>query len=915
MDSGDLPLPPQFAAWFASRGWSPRAHQLELIRRGQAGQSTLLIAPTGAGKTLAGFLPSLIDLAPIAEEGGIKRPHELHTLYISPLKALTTDVARNLETPVREMKLNVRVETRTGDTPPHKRQRQRAHPPDMLLTTPEQLCLLIASEHARVFFEDLQVVIIDEIHALAPTKRGDLLTLALARLRRWAPKHRRVGLSATVADETSLASYLTGASKEPSPPSRGRGQGGGGRADNQAPDHLNAPHPPTPAPQGGGGVARDLIVKAPPGAQPVIDVLDSDARIPWAGHTARHAMPEVYAAIKRTKLALIFVNTRAQAEMTFQELWRINDDGLPIALHHGSLDVAQRRKVEAAMAAGQLRAVVCTSTLDLGIDWGDVDLVIQIGAPKGCARLVQRIGRANHRLDEPSQALLAPSNRFEVLECRSAQEAVLEGALDGADPRIGGLDCLAQHIMGCACGEPFDADELYAEVISTFPYADLPRSQFDRCLDLVATGGYALRAYDRYRRIVQDPHDNRWRVRNATVAQQHRMNVGAIIESEMLDVRLARRAGVRRNLSSPVNGGGGREATGGGATAQPSAARARTAPSVSSADSSPARGGANRIPMIAGQRLGQIEEYFIEGLAPGDTFIFAGNMLRFIGVEENAALVVRAHGEENPRIPSYAGGKFPLSTFLADRVRHMLHEPARQKKLPAQVRDWIKMQKRRSVVPAPDEMLIETFPRGLKHYFVCYPFEGRLAHQTLGMLLSRRFERAGKNPLGFLASEYAVAVWGLEPMGDLDFNALFDEDMLGDDLEAWLAESTLMKAMFAKCAVIAGMIHRNAPAVERKTGRQVSFSADLIYDVLKQYEPDHILMQAAFADAGEGYLDLKRLGGLLRRVKGRLIHKNLDHVSPFAAPVMLEMGRVRVEGEAEEAILADAARLIEEAMG
>ena len=541
MDSGDLPLPPQFAAWFASRGWSPRAHQLELIRRGQAGQSTLLIAPTGAGKTLAGFLPSLIELAPIAEEGGIRRPHKLHTLYISPLKALTTDVARNLETPVREMKLNVRVETRTGDTPPHKRQRQRAHPPDMLLTTPEQLCLLIASEHARVFFEDLQVVIIDEIHALAPTKRGDLLALALARLQRWAPKHRRVGLSATVADEVSLASYLTGTSL---PRLRGRCERSERRGSSAAATHRRrsvSRSPPAPPQAGERAAVRDLIVRAPPGAQPIIDVLDSDARIPWAGHTARHAMPEVYAAIKRTKLALVFVNTRAQAEMTFQELWRINDDGLPIALHHGSLDVAQRRKVEAAMAAGQLRAVVCTSTLDLGIDWGDVDLVIQIGAPKGCARLVQRIGRANHRLDEPSQALLAPSNRFEVLECRSAQEAVLEGALDGADPRIGGLDCLAQHIMGCACGEPFDADELYAEVISTFPYADLPRSQFDRCLDLVATGGYALRAYDRYRRIVQDPHDNRWRVRNATVAQQHRMNVGAIIESEMLDVRLARR--------------------------------------------------------------------------------------------------------------------------------------------------------------------------------------------------------------------------------------------------------------------------------------------------------------------------------------------------------------------------------------
>src|SRR5690606_505137 len=408
-------------------------------------------------------------------------------------------VARNLETPVREMGLPVRIETRTGDTPMHKRQRQRAHPPDMLLTTPEQLCLLIASEHARVFFEDLKAVVIDEVHAIAPTKRGDLRARALARMARWAPGHRRIGLSATVADEAALARWLTGAQPR---------------------------------------AAGDIVVKAPPGAKPRIDVLDSDARIPWAGHTARHAMPEVYAAIKRARLALVFVNTRAQAEMTFQELWRINEDGLPIALHHGSLDVGQRRRVEAAMAAGQLRAVVCTSTLDLGIDWGDVDLVIQIGAPKGCARLVQRIGRANHRLDEPSNALLAPSNRFEVLECRCAQEAVGEGALDGADARAGGLDCLAQHIMGCACGAPFDADELYEEVIATAPYTDLSRAQFDRVLDLVATGGYALRAYDRYKRIVQDPRTGRWRVRNAAVAQAHRMNVGAIIESEMLDVRL-----------------------------------------------------------------------------------------------------------------------------------------------------------------------------------------------------------------------------------------------------------------------------------------------------------------------------------------------------------------------------------------
>jgi ATP-dependent Lhr-like helicase len=424
MSMGAPTLPEPFAAWFAARGWSPRAHQLALVERARARESTLLIAPTGAGKTLAGFLPSLIDLQ--ARVGArAQRPHRLHTLYVSPLKALTTDIARNLIGPAAEMALNLRIETRTGDTPPSKRQRQRAHPPDILLTTPEQVCLLMASQHPRAFFEDLKAVIVDEAHAIAPTKRGDLLTLALARIARWAPAHRRIGLSATVADPPALARWLVG------------GQ---------------APRP------------EDLIVVAPPGAPPVIDVLDSREAIPWAGHTARHAMQEVYEAIAAAKLALVFVNTRAQAELTFQELWRINEQNYPIALHHGSLDVGQRRRVEAAMAAGQLRAVVCTSTLDLGIDWGDVDLVIQMGAPKGAARLVQRIGRANHRLDEPSRALLAPSNRFEVLECRAAQEAVREGALDGEQRREGGLDCLAQHIMGAACGEPFLADELYEEV-------------------------------------------------------------------------------------------------------------------------------------------------------------------------------------------------------------------------------------------------------------------------------------------------------------------------------------------------------------------------------------------------------------------------------------------------------------------
>ncbi|MBS0280656.1 MAG: DEAD/DEAH box helicase, partial [Proteobacteria bacterium] len=385
-----LMLPPRFLDWFAAKGWTPRVHQLALVETAQRGESVLLVAPTGGGKTLAGFLPSLIDLA---ERPKRSRASRLHTLYISPLKALAVDVARNLETPIAEMELAVRVETRTGDTPVARRQRQRHAPPDFLLTTPEQLALLIAHPRAPQLFEHLNTVVLDELHALYNSKRGDLLALGLARLSQLAPDHRRVGLSATVADPKPLQRFLLPQSRE-------------------------------------GEALADLVV-AKGGAKPKIAISASDSYVPWAGHLARHAMLDVMTAIGEARTALIFVNTRSQAERTFQELWKLNDANWPIALHHGSLAPEQRRKVEAAMAKGALRAVVCTSTLDLGIDWGAVDKVICIGAPKGAARLVQRIGRANHRLDEPSAALLVPANRFEVLECNAARDAVLAGELDG----------------------------------------------------------------------------------------------------------------------------------------------------------------------------------------------------------------------------------------------------------------------------------------------------------------------------------------------------------------------------------------------------------------------------------------------------------------------------------------------------
>jgi ATP-dependent Lhr-like helicase len=844
--SDALLLPERFGAWFAGRGWAPRAHQLDLLRLAREGRSALLVAPTGAGKTLAGFLPSLVELAEKPARGPAAvaptpvgrtpppRRSGLHTLYISPLKALAVDVARNLYAPAEDMGLAIRIETRTGDTPASKRQRQRSDPPDILLTTPEQLALLLASADAPHLFGSLKRVVLDELHALVTSKRGDLLALGLARLFTLAPELQTVGLSATVKDPADLARFLT---------------------------------PQRP------GVPGAAVVMAAAGAAPAVSILETAERLPWAGHSARHAAGEIYAAIRAHRTTLVFVNTRSQAEMLFQLLWTINEENLPIALHHGSLDVAQRRRVEDAMAAGKLKAVVCTSSLDLGIDWGDVDLVLNIGAPKGSSRLMQRIGRANHRLDEPSEAVLVPANRFEVMECRAALEAIDRGAQDTEPLRSGALDVLCQHVLGMACAGPVDEAALYDEVRSAAPYAGLDVATFRDVIAFVATGGYALKSYERFAKIRKDKK-GLWRVAHPSVAQRYRMNVGTIVESPMLKVRLV-----------------------------------RSARAPAGAPSGPLRGG---------RVLGEVEEYFIEGLVPGDTFVFSGEVLRYEALVENEAYVARSASRE-PKVPAYAGGKFPLSTFLAEGVRRMLSEPADWRKLPAQVAEWLELQRAVSIIPGRDQLLVETFPRGDRFHLVAYPFEGRLAHQTLGMLLTRRLERRGLRPMGFVANDYSLSVWGLADLGaairrgDLSVDALFDEDMLGDDLEAWLDESQMMKRTFRTCAVIAGLIERRHPGKE-KTGRQVTISTDLVYDVLRRHEPDHLLLRAARADAATGLLDIGRLGQMLSRIRGRIVHSDLERVSPLAVPVMLEIGREPVHGEAGEALLAEAeASLLAEA--
>ncbi len=791
-------LPAPIASWFSARGWSVRRHQLEMLDAAAKGEHVLLTAPTGAGKTLAGFLPVLAALA----EGA---PAGLHTLYVSPLKALAIDVRRNLLEPIEDMALPIRVEARTGDTPSDRKKRQREDPPHILLTTPESLSLLLSYPDSVKMFAGLKTIIIDEVHAFAPSKRGDLLALCISRLAALAPAMRRVALSATVSEPEAYFNWL--------------------------------------------GASRLIIGDA--GAPPDVSILIPEDRIPWGGHSGKYAAAQVMAEIETHGTTLVFCNTRGLAELIFQELWSANDLKLPIGIHHGSLDVEARRKVEAAMADGRLRGLVATASLDLGVDWGNVDCVIQMGAPKGSSRLLQRIGRANHRLDASSEAVIVPGNRFEYLEARAAIDAIEAGQLDGDPFRPGGLDVLAQHVMGCACAMPFLAEDLLAEVQATTPYRTVDRATFDQILHLISTGGYALKAYDRFRRLVQDI-DGRWRVTHPRFATQHRLNAGIIVDTPMLAVRF-------RN----------------------------------------------------GRRLGQLDEFFAATLSPGDTFYFSGLALE---VEKTDAtdLFVRAT-KRHARIPSYNGARMPLTTHLAGRVRALLHDQSQWHRFPGDVREWLTMQAARSIIPAPDQLLIETFPREGLHYLVVYSFEGWNAHQSMAMLISKRMEVRGMKPVGFVASDYSFALWSLEPVADPA--ALFSADILEDEFVDWIENSALLKRAFREVAVIGGLVERQQPG-KTKSGRQVTFSTDLIYDVLRRYEPDHLLLKAAWADARAKMTDVGRLGALLDRAQDTLIHRHLPQISPLAVPIMALIGRERISGgEADEAILMEADALAKEAMG
>ena len=772
--------------WLKKNNWHFYDHQLETLSKSLQGYDVLLVAPTGGGKTLAGFLPSLEDLI------NKKNPkNQLHTLYISPLKALTVDVHRNLSAPISDQKLDIKVETRTGDTSSYKKVRQKQEPPHMLMTTPESLALLLASPDANDYFKFLKFLIIDEIHSLVNSKRGDLLSLNLSRLDTIVPTYRKVGLSATVKNTNSVLSFLSKNKKS-------------------------------------------ITLNVEEKSFPNIEILKTDNRVPWSGHMAGYAIKEIYKKIQNSTMSIVFVNTRAQAELIFNKLWHENEINLKIAVHHGSLEKEIRRKVENMMSLGQLDCVVATSSLDLGIDWGNVNLVIQIGSPKGIARFLQRIGRSNHRLNEPSKAILVPSNRFEYLECVSAISSIKEKILDETKEKEGSLDVLAQHILGVACSKPFEVNELFVEIKNSWPYRNLQMGKFLEVLEFVKNGGYSLKNYDQYSKIGLNKQ-NLYAIKNKNIRNKYRLNVGTIVESYMLKVKLGNRT------------------------------------------------------------LGQVEEWFIEGLNQGDTFLFGGRVLEYQYLSNNN-VIVRTTKDQQPKIPSYAGGRLPLSSELSFQVRSLISKEKNWKNLPSQISEWLKLQLKFSNIPSPEELLVEIFPRKIKnkkrYFLICYSFEGRNANQTLGFLISKRMQRMGYKPIGFVATEYALAIWSMNMVEDI--NIFLSDDIMLDDLYEWLEETPLLKKNFRDAAIISGLIERIIPG-QKKTGKQIMFNSDLIFDVLKKHEPNHLLLQVARQDSYRGLIDLDRLSEFLKRIKKNIILKKLNQISPLAIPLILEINRQTID--------------------
>lgn len=802
------------AAWFDSRGWTPFPFQREVWAACRQGESGLVHAATGTGKTFAAWLGPVLEWldshpdgiggrVPGARSRGRAAP--LRVLWITPLRALAGDTVQALRAPVEALGLPWTVEARTGDTPASLRARQRERLPTALVTTPESLTLLLTRPDAADLLGGLACVVVDEWHELMGSKRGVQTELALARLRRWAPGLRTWGLSATLGNLDEALATLLG--REDGRPRTGR-------------------------------LVRGLVPKVMTVDALVPEVMD---RFPWAGHLNTRLLPDVIAAVEEGRTALVFTNTRSQCELWFQALLDARPDWAGVlALHHGSLHRRARDAVEEGLRTGALRCVVCTSSLDLGVDFTPVDRVLQVGSPKGVARLVQRAGRSGHQPGAVSRVTCVPTHAFELVEVAAARDALAAGAIEARHPLDRPLDLLAQHVVTLALAGGVDRATVLEEVRSAHAYRDLTEAELDWVLDFVSRGGTALSAYPEFAKVRE--RDGVYTVADRMVALRHRLSIGTILSDTALTVRY-----------------------------------------------------------LGGGTLGTVEEGFIARLRPGDRFIFAGKPLEFVRLRDLTAWVRKAPSPKGA-VPRWQGARMPLSSELAAAVRARL-EAARQGAFDGPemeaVRPVLELQAQVSRIPAPDELLIERVEtREGAHLFV-FPFEGRLVHEGLAALFAYRIAQLGPISFTFACNDYGFELLSPEPAPveeALAAGLLFGEHLLHDTL-ASLNAAELARRQFRETARVAGLVFQGYPGRDR-SARHLQASAELLYDVFARHDPDNLLVRQARREVLERQLEHSRLGRALDRMRqGRVTLLDVDRPSPLSFPILVDRTREQVSSE------------------
>jgi ATP-dependent Lhr-like helicase len=801
-------------AWVQAQGWHPAPFQREVWLALAEGRSGLLHANTGAGKTLAVW-GGVLDL-PWASMPGHAGKAGLKALWITPMRALAADTLKALLPPMQALQPGWRAGLRTGDTSSSERARQDKACPQVLVTTPESLSLMLSRPDAREVLAGLGAVVVDEWHELLGNKRGVQVQLALARLRQWQPALRVWGLSATLGNpEEALRALM------PAGPATAMDT------------------PPEPR------LVRGQIDKTL-----VIDTLlpDSRSRLSWAGHLGTPMVAPLAEALDGAGTALVFTNTRAQAELWYQMLLDARPEwaGL-VALHHGSLDAEVRQWVEEGLKAGALKAVVATSSLDLGVDFLPVERVVQIGSAKGVARLLQRAGRSGHAPGRPSRITLVPTHTLELVEAAAARRAALAGRVEGRAAPRQPLDVLVQHLVTVALGGGFQPEALFAEVRQTHSYQHLHREAFDWALDFAARGGDSLQAYPEHHRIAPDAQ-GLWRVPQDTptgrlAARRHRMQVGTIVSDAAMQVRF-----------------------------------------------------------LNGPRLGTVEEGFIARLRKGDCFVFAGRTLAFVRVQDMTAYVRRAEGRK-PTVPRWQGGRMPLSSEMADAVLALLdeaaagtawHEPEMQA-----ARPMLEAQARLSHLPGSARLLVELHHAREGHHMWLYPFAGRLAHLGLAAVLAWRLARQQPRTFSLAVNDHGVELLSAEPLAltEAELRAALSPEHLLPDLLASLNAGELAQRRFREIARVSGLVFTGFPGAG-KSARQVQASSSLYFEVFQKHDPANRLLHQAREEVLAHELDLDRLHACLQRLQGLPIDwVQLPQPSPFSLPLMVERLRERLSTE------------------